>query len=309
MTTAISGHNAPLLWGVFAAAVMLVVGLDLGVLHRRSQALGARGNGAFCLFVVALTAAFGGLVWQVCGHEAGLLFFTGYVVEEALSIDNLFVFLVIFRSFGVPPALQQRTLFWGVFGALIMRAVFISAGAALIERFSWLFYVFGAILIVTALRLLRKQEAHAVPTNARWVTLYNRLIPSTPALHGAKFWVYEQGRWVATPLLLVLVMVEISDIVFAVDSIPAIFAVTTDTFLVYTSNVFAILGLRSLYFVLASMMERFVYLRFGLCAVLLFVGVKMLVHDIWHISTAASLAIIFGSLLLSIIPSCWRRPT
>jgi tellurite resistance protein TerC len=299
-----AGVSTPGLWLTFAGLVSIVLGVDLGIVQRRKQGSQVAQAGAFTLFVLAMTLAFNAFLAWKFGREVALQFFTGYLVEEALSVDNLFVFLVIFRGFAVPPALQPRVLFWGIFGALILRGLFIGAGVALINSFSWIFYVFGAFLLVTGAKLWRNDDsAAAAPDNNAFMRLYRRLIPSTEQLHGNRFFIKENGRRLATPLFLVLCVVEASDIVFAFDSIPAIFSVTTDVFLVYTSNICAILGLRSLYFVLATLMQRFVYLRQGLSAVLVFIGLKMLGQRLYHVGSGVSLLVIFTCLGAAILCS------
>ncbi len=303
--------TAPIyLWGSFAALVVLVLSADVGMARRygRAAATSLRAAALFTGFVVALTLAFNGLIaWQL-GREAGLQFLTGYIVEEALSIDNLFVFLLIFKFFHIPVHLQHRVLFWGIFGAFVLRGAFIAAGVALVAAFAWVFYLFGAFLLATGIKLWFADDGHSSPEASPIVRLYRRCIPSTSSLHGDSFTVVQDGRRLATPLLLVLVLVELSDIMFAVDSIPAIFAVTTDPFLVYTSNICAILGLRSLYFLLAGVLQRFVYLRYGLSLVLGFIGAKMLLHSLYPIGTATSLAVIFACLGATLLASLWAVP-
>ena len=292
--------GTPTLWAVFGVVVGTLMVLDLGVLNRRGRSERMLPAALFTAFVVALAGAFGVYLYALFGHEVALQFFTGYVVEEALSVDNLFVFLLIFNYFKISRALQHRVLFWGIFGALVMRAGFILAGTALLHYFHWIFYVFGVVLIVSGLKMVFAGEGDTHPEDNVVVQLYKKLVRTTDGPRGGKFFVRENGKLYATPLLLVLVVVEISDIVFAVDSIPAIFAVTTDPFLVYTSNVFAILGLRSLYFLLAGMMTQLHYLNLGLGLVLAFVGFKMLIADWYPLSTSLSLGVIGGLLAASI---------
>jgi tellurite resistance protein TerC len=248
-------------------------------------------------FMLLLTLGFCLNITYLMGKTAGLQFFTGYLIEEALSVDNLFVFLLIFRFFSIAPPQQQRVLFWGIFGAMALRAAFIAAGVALIHRAHWVFYIFGTMLVYTGIKMVRPHGSDASPDQSLVVRLFRRWVPSTPQLHGNAFFVRQpNGRRVATPLLLVLVVVEVSDIVFAVDSIPAIFSVTTEPFLVYTSNICALLGLRSLYFLIAATLERLKTLHYGLAAVLVFIGIKMLLHDCLPIGTGTSLAVICACL-------------
>jgi tellurite resistance protein TerC len=240
------------------------------------------------------------------GTELALQYLTGYVIEKALSVDNLFVFLVVFSYFSVPPLLQHRVLFWGILGALLMRAVFIVLGAALLQNFHWVIYLFGGFLILTGIKLLVQREAEVQPEKNPVLRLFRRLVPAVKDYRGASFLVREAGRWYATPLLMVLVVIEATDIVFAVDSIPAIFAVTDDPFIVYTSNIFAIMGLRALYFALAAMLGRFHYLKFGLGMVLVFVGTKMAITDFYKIPIAVSLGVVTALLAGSVVASLLR---
>ena len=307
MTSPTSIGN-PMLWAVFAAMVLSVLVLDLGVLHRKARTTSMKEAAWVTLGIMLLAGAFAGGIWHLFGAEKALQFVTGYVVEEALSVDNLFVFLVIFQYFKVPPEVHHRVLFWGIFGALGMRAVFIVAGTALVSMFHWIFYLFGIFLVLTGIKLLFEGDQEGNPADTLAVRLYKRVVPSTAEMHGAAFFVRQNGRLLATPLLLVLFVVEVSDILFAVDSIPAIFSVTTDPFLVYTSNVFAILGLRSLFFLLAGMMSKFHYLKFGLGGVLVFIGAKMLVADWYEIGTGLSLGVIALLLLLAVVASVLVKP-
>jgi tellurite resistance protein TerC len=257
---------------------------------------------------VALALLFNAGVYAWFGPERGLEFTTGYLIEKALAVDNIFVFVVIFSTFAVPAAYQHRVLFWGVLGALVLRAAFIFAGGAFLQRFHWAIYVFGAILAVTGIKLLLQREQEIHPERNPLVRLFRRLVPVTTEYHGDRFTVVRAGRRYATPLLLALVAVEVTDLVFAVDSIPAIFAVTTDPFIVFTSNIFAILGLRSMYFLLAGVITRFVYLKVGLSIVLVFVGAKMLLMDVVKVPIGASLGIISAILTVSVIASLVRPP-
>ena len=295
--------GSPWMWGAFVAFVVALLALDLGVFNRKDHVIRSREALLWSLFWVALALGFNALVWRRFGSQAGLEFLTGYVVEKSLSVDNLFVFVVVFRSLAIPAVYQHRVLFWGVVTALVLRAGMIVGGTALLARFDWLVFVFGGFLVLSGLKLLldRNEEPHPERSAAfRWI---RRVVPTTSAFHGHSFFAREGGRRVATPLLLALALIEISDVVFAVDSIPAIFAVTRDPFIVFTSNIFAILGLRTLYFLLANAMEKFVYLKPGLAAVLAFVGVKMIVAEAVHVPPAISLAVIAAILATSVVAS------
>jgi TerC family integral membrane protein len=289
----------PGLWLGFTLLVLAMLALDLGVFHRKAHEVGFREALAWSAVWVALSAAFCAVVWTVYGGERGLEFATGYVIEKALSVDNIFVFAVLFSFFRVPGHLQHRVLFWGVLGALVMRGLFVAAGTALLASFHAVIYVFGAILVATGVRLLVRRDAEMHPERNLAVRAFGRLVPSVPDYHGDRFLVVRDGRRMATPLLTVLVAVEATDLVFAVDSIPAVFAVTDDPFIVYTSNIFAILGLRAMYFVLARLIERLHLLKVGLALVLVFVGVKMVIAEAYPIPIGVSLAVVAGLLALS----------
>jgi tellurite resistance protein TerC len=263
-------------WAGFGIFILAMLALDLGVLNRKVHTVTYREAAIWSVVWVTLALIFGGIVFRQTGRQMGLEFLTGYVIELSLSVDNLFVFLLIFSYFKVPSKYQHRVLFWGVLGALVMRMMMIAAGATLVERFHWVIYVFGVFLIYTGFKMLRQDEGHTNPEDNPIVRFATRLIPITRHYEGEHFFTEVDGRRTGTLLLLVLVIVEVSDLVFAVDSIPAIFGITTNPFIVYTSNVFAILGLRSLYFLLAGVVEKFHYLKVGLSIVLTFVGVKML---------------------------------
>ena len=297
--------GSPTLWIAFTAFIVAMLALDLGVLHRDAHEVGVREALAWSLVWVGLSLAFAAGLYVFAGHEYALQFVTGYLIEKALSVDNVFVFLVVFSFFKVPPRLQHRVLFWGIFGALVMRAAFIFAGAAMIARFEWIMYVFGALLVFTGYKMLRAGSEEMQPEELTAYRLFRRFVPSTDDYRDGHFIVRESGRTLATPLAAVLVVIESSDLMFAVDSIPAIFAVTRDPFLVYTSNVFAILGLRAMFFLLAGVMETFAYLKTGLAIVLAYVGIKMLIIEFLHIPPGISLlvvaAIIGGSVVWSIV--------
>jgi tellurite resistance protein TerC len=299
------------LWGGFTLFVLGMLAIDLGVVNRKTHVISPREAGIWVAVWVSLAVVFGIGVYYFMGRTAALEFAAGYVVEEALSVDNLFVFLLIFSYFKVPPLYQHRVLFWGILGALIMRGVMIGLGAVLIDRFHWIIYVFGAFLVFTGIKMAVQGEQEIDPDANPVLRLVHRLLPVTRGYRESKFFVREvppEGgplRLYATPLFIVLVLVETTDLVFAVDSIPAIFAVTQDPFIVYTSNVFAILGLRAMYFVLSGAIAKFHFLRYGLSAVLAFVGIKMLLSGVWHIPIALSLGIIVLLLGASVAASIW----
>lgn len=298
------------IWIAFNIFVVCMLALDLLVFHRHAHVVKVKEALLFSAFWIALALAFNVVIWWWQGPEVALQFFTGYLIEKSLSIDNLFVFLLIFSYFAVPSIYQHRVLFWGVLGALVMRFVFIVAGAALLARFHWLIYVFGVFLIFTGLRMARKGDEEIHPEKNPVVNFVRRLMPVTPDYQGGRFFIRDMGRLMATPLFIVLVMVETTDVIFALDSIPAIFAITTDPFIVYTSNVFAILGLRSLFFALAGVMVMFHYLKLGLSAVLTFIGAKMVLADFLHIPIGISLLIIAGILIASVVASLiWPQNT
>ncbi|MGH7500652.1 MAG: TerC family protein [Longimicrobiales bacterium] len=292
-------------WSAFVGFIVLMLALDLGVFHRRAHDVSFREAAAWSLVWVMLSFLFsvGIRIWV--GEQAALEFVTGYLVEWSLSVDNIFVFVIIFTYFGVPRIYQHRILFWGILGALVMRGIFIALGVYVLETWHWVTYVFGGLLVLTGIRMaLRKLETEDFGKNPV-IRIARRFLPLTPDYHGQRFWVRENGRWVATPLFVALPVIEFTDLVFAVDSIPAIFAITRDPSIVFTSNVFAILGLRSMYFLLASVVHRFVYLKFALAVVLVFIGCKMLLASVIHIPTALSLVVvatlIFGAIWLSLL--------
>ena len=299
------------LWGGFTLFVVGMLALDLGVFNRKAHSVSTREAATWTAVWVSLAVIFGLGVWKFMGRQAALEFAAGYLVEEALSVDNLFVFLLIFGYFRVPDALRHRVLFWGIIGALFLRAAMIAAGAALLAAFHWIVYVFGAFLVFTGIRMATHQNDEIDPAHNPVLRLVRRLLPVTPQFEGAHFFVRRKPnatspeRLFATPLFVVLVLVETTDLVFAVDSIPAIFAVTRDPFLVYTSNVFAILGLRSLFFLIHGVIEKFHFLRYGLAAVLSFVGVKMLLSEVYPVPIGISLGVIAlllgGSVVASIL--------
>jgi tellurite resistance protein TerC len=291
-----------LFWILFNLFVLAMLVLDLGVFHRRAHTVKFREALIWSVAWIALAAIFAVVIFFWHGRTPALEFVTGYVIELSLSVDNLFVFLLIFRFFQVPSIHQHKVLFWGILGALIMRAIFIAAGVSLIERFHWIIYVFGAFLIYSGIKLFFQDEAEIHPEKNPVLRLFRRWVPVTKDYVGHKFFVRNPGLY-ATPLFVVLLVVETTDLLFAVDSIPAILAITRDAFIVYTSNVFAILGLRSMYFALAGMMEMFRYLHYGLSLVLVFVGAKMLLSHYFEIPTHLALAAVAGVLAISVIAS------
>jgi tellurite resistance protein TerC len=291
------------LWIGFALFVLMMLALDLGVFHRKSHTVGMKEALAWSGVWVGLALLFNAGVWLWHGQDKGLEFLTGYVVELSLSVDNLFVFLLIFGYFRVPTQYQHKVLFWGILGALVMRAVFIAAGVTLMQRFHWVIYVFGAVLIVSGLKMAFDKDQEVHPERNPVLKLFRRLMPVTAEYHGDRFFVKQEKLLLATPLFIVLLMLETTDLVFAVDSVPAVLAITTDPFIVYTSNVFAILGLRSMFFALAGVMKLFAYLHYGLAAVLVFVGAKMLMAGFFKIPTLTSLLVIVGLLAIAVAAS------
>jgi tellurite resistance protein TerC len=300
--------GTPLLWLVFNLFVLAAIALDLGVFHRRPHKMKMREAVTWTLIWVGLSLAFGFAMMQFSGRQRGLEFFTGYVIEKALSVDNLFLFLVIFRAFVVDEKIQHRVLEWGILGALVMRGLMIAAGAGLIGEFSWILYVFGAFLVYAGLHMLfaKKKEMH--PEQNAISRFASRHLRVTKQYEGSRFFVRQSGKLFATPLFVVLLIVEITDITMAVDSIPAIFGITRDPFIVYTSNVFAILGLRSMYFLLAGVLGRLRFLTTGLSVVLAFIGAKMILEPWVHISVETSLAVVAGILLAALAASLLFSP-
>ena len=298
------------LWAGFNVFVLLMLALDLGVFHRKAHVVTFRESITWTCIWVALALVFNAGLWHFMGPDKGLEFFTGYLIEKSLSVDNVFVFALLFSYFAVPPLYQHKVLFWGIIGALLMRAAMIFLGAALLAKFAWIIYVFGGFLILTGIKMIVKREEEIHPERNPLVRLFKRFMPVTDCYRDGSFFVKENGLRMATPLFVVLLLVEFTDLIFAVDSIPAIFAVTTDPFIVYTSNVFAILGLRSLYFALAGVMDKFHYLKVGLGLVLSFVGVKMLLaHSPWKIDTLVSLGVVVLILAAAIVASLLRPAT
>ena len=284
------------IWVGFNVFVLAMLAVDLFVFHKDAHEVSLKEAAAWSIVWIALALAFGAGIYVRMGPEPGLEYFTGYLIEKALSVDNIFVFVLIFSYFRVPSRYQHRVLFWGILGALIMRGAMIAAGAYLIEQFHWIIYVFGGFLVFTGVRMATQTEHDIEPEANPVIRLVKRLMPVTTVYHGQSFFVREQvggrTRRVATPLFVVLVLVETTDLIFAVDSIPAIFAITRDPFIVYTSNIFAILGLRALYFLLAGVIHKFHFLKLGLSAVLVFVGAKMLLVDVYPVPVGVSLLVI-----------------
>jgi tellurite resistance protein TerC len=294
-----------LLWVVLAVVILGMLALDLFVFHRHAHEVSIRKAAVFSAVWIGLGLGFGALVAAWYGAEAGGEYIAGYLIEKSLSMDNVFVFAMIFGAFAVPAAYQHRVLFWGVVGAIVFRAIFIAAGTTLLDAVHWLIYGFGILLILTGIRMARS-SGHAIdPQRNPVLRLFRRLVPMSPTFDGPRFVTRHAGKLVATPLLAVLVVVETSDIMFAIDSIPAIFAITTDPFVVFSSNAFAILGLRSLYFLLAGLLPRFTYLKAGLAALLVFAGAKILVSEWWKMPVWLSILIIVTILGISIAASWW----
>ncbi len=290
-------------WIGFLLFVFIMLALDLGVFHRKSHEVKIKEALIWSAVWISMALIFNYGVYVFMGKEKALEFLTGYVIEKSLSVDNLFVFIMIFTYFNVEPKYQHRVLFWGILGALVMRAIFIFAGVALINKFHWIIYIFGAFLIFTGIKMLFHKDEKLEPEKNPLVRLFKKFMPVTATSHGDKFFVRLDGKMFATPLFVVLLLVEFTDLIFAVDSIPAILAITNDTFIIFTSNVFAILGLRALYFALAGITQYFHYLKYGLSAVLVFVGVKMTIVDIYKVPIVYSLLTILGIILISVIVS------
>ena len=292
-------------WGALIAGILAMLAVDL-FMHRDAHVIGVKEAAVWSLIWVAVAVAVGGAIWWAYGTEFGLQYFAGYVIEKSLAIDNVFVWAMIFSYFAVPRQYQHRVLFYGVVGALVFRAIFIAAGSVLIASFAWVLYIFGAFLILTGIRMLIQRNEHIDPSKSKTLKLFRRFVPTTDEYEGQKFLTRRNGVLMATPLLAVLVLVEVTDIIFAVDSIPAIFAVTQEPFLVFASNALAILGLRAMYFLLADLIHRFVYLKLGLSLVLVWVGIKMIVsHAVFKIPTGISLGIVIAIIAVSIGASLW----
>jgi tellurite resistance protein TerC len=301
-------HHEPAVWLGFSALVLVLMAVDLGVLNRRAHVLTFKEAVGWSVGAVTFAIAFGLFVLLREGGRAALEYYTGYLVELSLSVDNLFVFILIFTYFGVPAEARPKVLHWGILGAIIMRFLMIALGALLLQRFEWITWVFGGILIFTGIRMWTQESERIEPEKNPIVRLARRVMPFSPGYDGARFVTRRSdGRRLATPLLLVLLVVEWSDLIFAIDSIPAVFAVTRDPFLVFSSNVFAILGLRALFFVLAGMMDKFAYLKPGVALILVLVGLKMALSRWVHLPIGISLAVIVGTLVAAVGLSLWRR--
>jgi len=298
--------NQILWWVGFNLFVLMMLAIDLSVFHRKAHEVKFKEALIWSIVWIALALLFNLGIYFWRGPQTALEFLTGYLIEKSLSVDNLFIFLLIFSYFRVPALYQHKVLFWGILGALVMRAIFIAAGVTLIQKFHWLIYIFGGFLILTGIKMALEKEKKIHPERNPVLRLFRRFVPVTSDYEGDKFLVKREGRYFATPLFITLLIVETTDLIFAVDSIPAILAITLDPFIVYTSNVFAILGLRSLYFALAGIMQLFHYLHYGLSAILVFVGVKMLLADIYKIPLGIALGVVAGFLLISVIVSIIR---
>jgi tellurite resistance protein TerC len=297
-------------WYVYALFVGLVfafLAIDLGIFHRKTHTVSVKEAVIWALVWFGAAMLFNAWVWYECGATMGLQFFTGYIIEKSLSVDNLFVILLVFTSFGIPPKYQHRVLFWGIVGALVMRGALIALGTALIARFDWIFYLFGAFLIWTAYKMFTEDESKFDHEQSAVVRFVRKIVPVTK-LKGEHFFTKEKGKFAVTVLFLALIVVEFTDLIFAFDSIPAIFAITQDPFIVFTSNVFAILGLRSLYFVIAKAHDMFTHLKTGLAVILAFIGVKLLIKDFWHPNIFVALGIVLGILVISIVASLFHKP-
>ena len=290
-------------WTCFIGFVLVMLALDLGVFHRKSHEIKIKEALIWSAVWISLALAFNYGIYVFMGKEKAIEFLTGYVIEKSLSIDNLFVFIMLFTYFNVNTKYQHKVLFWGILGALVMRAIFIFAGVALINKFHWIIYVFGVLLVFTGIKMLFHKDEKIDPNKNPLVRLFKKFFPVTDQEHGGKFFVKMKGRTFATPLFIVLLLVEFTDLIFAVDSIPAILAITNDTFIIFTSNVFAILGLRALYFALAGITKYFYYIKYGLSAILVFVGIKMTIVDFYKVPILYSLFTIASILLISIIVS------
>jgi tellurite resistance protein TerC len=294
------------MWVAFNAFVLVMLAVDLGILHRHAHEVTLKEALAWSGIWIALALFFALGVYAWDGPQPALEFLTGYIIEKSLSVDNIFVFVLIFSYFKVPARYQHKVLFWGILGALVMRAIFIFAGIALLQRLHWVIYIFGALLILTGIKMAIEKDKEIHPDKNPVLRLFRRLVPVTENYHADHFFVKQAGHYAATPLFVVLLVVETTDVIFAVDSIPAILGITVNSFVVYTSNVFAILGLRALYFALAGVMRLFHYLHYGLSAILVFVGAKMLLSDVYKLPVAVALGVIAGILLSAVIASVMR---
>jgi tellurite resistance protein TerC len=305
-TSTVPALDVPIwLWVAFCAGTAALLMLDMFVFHRHAHEPSLRESAWWTVFWCTLALAFNGLVWWLGDWQHAVLFLTGYLVEWSLSMDNVFVFVVIFAFFGVPLKYQYRVLFWGILGAILMRLSFILLAGSLLERYQWVMYIFGAFLVYTGIKLARAHGSEMHPDQNFLLRFARKYLRVAPGTHGDKFFIRQDGKLFVTSLFLVLLVIESTDVVFAIDSVPAIFAITNDTFIVFTSNVFAIMGLRALYFLLGGVMGLFRYLHYGLSAILVFIGVKMLLHDVFHIHPIASLLVIISLLAISIAASLY----
>lgn len=297
-------------WGAFFLFITAMLALDLGVLQRNAHAVKMKEAIAWCVVWVTLAMAFGGMIWWWRGAELGQQFLAAYLIELCLSVDNVFVFILVFAYFKVAPQYQHRVLFWGIIGAVVMRAVFILVGVSVIARFHWVLYVFGAFLVYTGIKMAMPGDSQVDvdPDHNAAVRLFRRFVPVAPKNESGRFFVRHDGRAMATPLFIVLIVIETTDLVFALDSLPAVLAITKDGFVALTSNIFAILGLRSLYFALSGIMQLFRYLKVGLAVILIFIGTKMLIEHWVDISTTVSLGVIGGVLATSVLTSVLIKP-
>lgn len=296
-------EHSYLLWTVFNIFIVAMLIIDLAVFHKKDTEEDIRDALIWTGVWIAMALIFGVGVYYYMGSQTALDYYTGYLIEKSLSVDNIFVFLLVFSYFRVPAKYQHKVLFWGIFGALVMRLLFIFTGVALLDRFHWIIYIFGGFLVFTGIKLAFEKDKEVHPNRNPVLKMVRKFIPTTKDYHGSKFFVRKMGKLVATPLFVVLVVIETTDLVFALDSIPAILAITRDEFIVYSSNAFAILGLRALYFAVSGIMRLFHYLHYGLSLILVFVGVKMLTEDFFHIPTPYALGFVAASLLISIIAS------
>lgn len=296
-------------WIGFNAFVLIMLALDLGVFHKKTHEVKVKEALIWTAVWIALAMVFNAGIFHFFGKEKGVEFLTGYVIEKSLSVDNIFVFIMVFSYFQIPTKYQHKVLFWGVLGALMMRAIFIFAGVALISKFHWIIYIFGGFLVFTGFKMLFQEDKPIEPEKNPLIKLVRKILPVSNELHGDKFIIKQGAKTIATPLLLVLVLIEFTDLIFAVDSIPAILAISKDPFIVYTSNVFAIMGLRSLYFALSGITQYFVYLKYGLAAILIFVGTKMSIVDFYKVPVLLSLLIIVTILAISVIASLMVKST
>lgn len=296
--------NVPIsIWIGLLVLILAMLAVDL-LMHREAHVISIKEAAIWSTIWVSIGLAVGGAIWWYYGAEFGMQYLAGYVIEKSLAIDNVFVWALIFTYFKVAPKYQHKILFYGVLGALIFRAIFIGLGSALIASAAWILYIFGAFLVFTGLKMLVQRNEHSDPSKSKTVQLFQKFVPTTDKLHGDKFWIVENGKRLATPLLMVLVLVEVTDIIFAVDSIPAVFAITSEPFLVFASNALAILGLRAMYFLLADLMHRFIYLKIGLSFVLVWVGFKMILgHSLFKIPTNLSLLVVLTIITSSIVAS------